>query len=206
MIDTTPVQRFSQSHSALLTPRIDQRTPSHGQASVSEMSSPRQQPLSPTNKHYEQFQQALYMLKVSVEELWQLELEQLRNHPCGPRDLLKPTFDLQIPSIYSCRAVLPMASQTIHSKLTVASSASTPLIQQPSPAAEPYESLATKMRPNDEMIQPETSPLFDERRSTESVRSIRKKQKRYASGDKLNKQCRKKAFLHLNFRCPKHLG
>lgn len=170
---------------------------------------PRQQSvqsLHKINKHYNEFQHALYMLKTSVEELWRLELEQLRNNiPISPISS-NIRFDLQVPSIYTCRAVLPMASETIHSENKISSSrVNTPIILQPSPTPSTHEVVSNKMGIKEKMFQSNIQSVDRKKKTNRSLLSINKKQKQYGSGDNFTKYRSKTALLHLKFRCLKHM-
>ena len=61
--------------------------------------------------HYEEFQHALHTLKIAVEDLWRVELQQFNQHSAIPMDLSNAKLDLQVPSIYSCRTILPRADE-----------------------------------------------------------------------------------------------
>ncbi|UJR25129.1 hypothetical protein I4U23_006488 [Adineta vaga] len=60
--------------------------------------------------HYQNFQHALYTLKVAIEDLWRLELQQLNQHNSNTIDPSNAKLDLQVPSIYPCRTILPIAN------------------------------------------------------------------------------------------------
>ncbi|CAF1240884.1 unnamed protein product [Adineta ricciae] len=61
--------------------------------------------------HYEEFQHALYTLKIAIEDLWRVELQQFDQHSAIPMNLPNGKLDLQVPSIYSCRTILPRANE-----------------------------------------------------------------------------------------------
>jgi hypothetical protein len=154
---------------------------SHKLRTTAALRLPARSPLN-QHEHYKEFQEALSMLKVSVEQVWRFELEQIEEQ----RD--KPGADWQVPSIYACRSVRPTISETIPPKPEIASRSDTPIIEQPSPLT--------------------TSPsasLFQKQKSTESNFSAGRKSKRRGCGDQTIKYGTKKALLHLKFRCSKHM-
>ena len=140
----------------------------------------------PTDR-YKEFQEALSMLKVSVEQVWRFELEQL--HEQGKNS----GVDCQVPSIYSCRSVLPMISETIPSIPKKASRSDTPVVG-PLPNATPVKTPSSK-----QIIQ------FSRQKSTATHFSAGRKSKQLGFGDQVIRYGTKKALLRLKLRCAKHM-
>ncbi|CAF2319897.1 unnamed protein product [Rotaria sp. Silwood2] len=146
------------------------------------------------------------MLKISVEELWRLELEQLRNHELISSHPSNIRFDLQVPSTYTCRAVLPMTSETQCSKNDIYSSVNSPIILHSSPTTSTHEIISNKMGIKDKMFQSNIQSMFFQKsKPIDTHLSISKKQKRHGLEDNSMKFWTKKALLHLRFRCSQHL-
>jgi len=186
MFDTN----INNEQTKLFSNRIGEIIPSNHQISTPNLGLPLRQPsvksVHKINKHYNEFQHALHMLKISVEELWRLELEQLDNHKSISPNSSNIRFDLQVPSIYTCRTVLPMVSEIIPSKNQISSRVNSPIIKE-------------------KMFQSNTQSVSPKQKSTGSLLSISKKQKYSESNDKFTKYWTKTAFLHLKFRCSKHI-
>ncbi|CAF1382129.1 unnamed protein product, partial [Adineta steineri] len=92
------------------------------------------QSISKINKHYKEFQHALHTLKLAVEELWHLELDHLSNHESVSSKLSNTKFDTQVPSIYSCRTILPISiSETYQRKNETFSNINSPNIAHANP-------------------------------------------------------------------------
>ncbi|CAF0756766.1 unnamed protein product [Rotaria sp. Silwood1] len=140
------------------------------------------------------------MLKTSVEELWCLELEQLHNQKSISPCLSNIRFDLQVPSIYTCRAVLPIASETLCSKNDIYSSVNSPIIYQPSLTASTHETISNKMGIKTKMFQ----SIFEKPKPINTHLAVGKKHKRYGFYDDSMKFWPKKGLLHLKFRCSQH--
>ncbi|CAF1187049.1 unnamed protein product [Rotaria sordida] len=141
------------------------------------------------------------MLKISVEELWHLELEQLRNHESISSYSSNIQFDLQVPSTYTCRAVLPMASEIQCSKNDIISSVNSSFILQPSPTASNHEIISNKMRIKDKIFQ----SISQKSKFIDTFHLKSKKQKRHEFNDNIIKFWTKKALLHLKFQCSQHM-
>ncbi|CAF1166138.1 unnamed protein product [Adineta ricciae] len=122
--------------------------------------------------YYEDFQHALYTLKIAVEDLWRVELQQFNQHSAIPVNLSNAKLDLQVPSIYSCRTILPGAGEK---SLCVPPNAI-----------------------SDKNLQFMSS-------KEEALRSLSKHPRHYVSNDSAIKNRKKKASLHLKFRCPQHI-
>ena len=156
--------------------------------------------------HYNQFFVALRLLKSSIEELWCLELRQLDPNQKETRGISKPPINIEIPSIYSCRNILPLMSETNCVEVKSSITMKTP---SPSCSSMRYESV-NSIRPNENIIKQKTS-RFPHHSSLgkEKIRLSRfdtsKKRKKLESNDKFNKNCKEKALLHLNFRCARHM-
>jgi hypothetical protein len=162
------------------------------------------QSLHKINTHYGEFHQALCMLKMSVEELWRLELEQLRDHKLTSQKPSNTIFDLQVPSIYTCRSVLPIASETTHLKNKISPTVESSIILHPSSIASTEEIASNKTAIKDKMIKSSIQSLSNSRKSTRSLFSISKNQKQNEFVDNFKKYWTKTALLHLKFRCSKH--
>ncbi len=206
MFDINIKKNTSNEHTKLFSNQIGETMPSNHQICIPNLDLPLREPsiksLGKINKHYKEFQHALNMLKISVEELWRLELEQLHNHESISPNSSNIRFDLQVPSIYTCRAVLPMTSETVSSKNEDVNS---PTILQPSSTASIHETISNKMGIKEKMFQSNTQSISPKQKSTGSLLSISKKQRQYESGDNFTKYQTKTALLHLKFRCSKHL-
>jgi len=206
MFDTN----INNEQTKLFSNRIGEIIPSNHQISTPNLGLSLRQPsiksVHKINKHYNEFQHALHMLKISVEELWRLELEQLHNHKSISPNSSNIRFDLQVPSIYTCRAVLPMVSKIIPSKNQISSSVNSPIIlQSSSSTAKIHETRSNKMGIKEKMFQSNTQYVSSKQKSTGSRLSISKKQKYSQSDDNFIKYWTKTAFLHLKFRCSKHI-
>lgn len=161
------------------------------------------------NEHYKDFQQALYMLKVSVEELWRLELNQLDKLSTRSEKSPNAIFDLQVPSIFPCRPVVPVQSQTTIQATTVKKPSSTVtnlhIRSRPSPISLSTPSPETRStKSNPKVVRSMISSLLNKPKASQSSLLMSKKSKQRGSGDNSRKYCTKKAFLHLKFRCSKH--
>lgn len=142
------------------------------------------------HEHYKEFQEALSMLKVSVEQVWRFELEKIQDQ----RD--QSGLGWQVPSIYACRSVLPIPSKPkIASRsdmLIVEQSsalATSPLIEEPS---------------SKQIVKSTTASFFPKQKSAESNMSAGRKSRGRGFGDQMAKYGQRKALLHLKFRCAKH--
>jgi hypothetical protein len=195
MFDTN----IKQTSTTLVLNQMNGKTSSHKQISTPNLRLPlRQQSVKSLYKiknHYREFQHALNMLKASVEELWRLELAQLQNHESISTNII---FDLQVPSIYNCRAVLPMASETIPLETKDTASVNSSIIVQS------QEVVSNRMNIEDNRLQPSAQSVSTEQKSTKSFGSIDKKRRQYASDNNFTKYWRKTALLHLKFHCSKH--
>ncbi|CAF1196125.1 unnamed protein product [Adineta steineri] len=157
------------------------------------------QSISKINKHYKEFQHALHTLKVAVEELWHLELEHLSNHESVSSKLSNTKFEPQVPSIYSCRTILPISiSETYQRKNETFSNINSPNIAHANPIVSTHKILPNQIDQSNIQSIPHTQ------KSTETFRSINKQQSESGSGDNSIKYCTKSAILHLKFRCSKH--
>jgi hypothetical protein len=209
MFETSIKKNINNEQTKLFSNRIGEKISSNYQISTPNLGLPLRQEsvksLNKVNKHYEEFQHALHMLKLSVEELWRLELEQLQNHKSISPNSSNIRFDLQVPSIYTCRAVLPIVSETISSKNPVSSRINSSIILQPSSTTSIHETISNKMGIKEKMFQSNTQSISSKQKSTGSLLSRNKKQKQYESGDNVTKYSTKTALLHLKFRCSKHI-
>ncbi|CAF1146115.1 unnamed protein product [Adineta steineri] len=157
------------------------------------------QSISKINKHYKEFQHALHTLKLAVEELWHLELDHLSNHESVSSKLSNTKFDTQVPSIYSCRTILPISiSETYQRKNETFSNINSPNIAHANPIVSTHKILPNQIDQSNIQSIPHTQ------KSTETFRSINKQQSESGSGDNSIKYCTKSAILHLKFRCSKH--
>jgi len=195
MFDTN----IKQTSTTLFLNQMNGKTSSHKQISTPNLRLPlRQQSVKSLHKiknHYREFQHALNMLKASVEELWRLELAQLQNHESISTNII---FDLQVPSIYTCRAVLPMASETIPLETKDTASVNSSIIVQS------QEVVSNRMNIEENRLQPSAQSVSTEQKSTKSFGSIDKKRRQYASDNNFTKYWSKTALLHLKFHCSKH--
>ncbi len=182
---------------------MSEKTPLHQQISIPNLRLPlRQQSVKSLHKiknHYREFQHALNMLKTSVEELWRVELAQLENHESNI------IFDLQIPSIYNCRAVLPMASETIPLEIKDTDNVNTPITLPSTPAASSIQEIVSnRMNIEENRLQSSAQSISSKQKSIKSLGMIDKKRSQYASDNNFTKYGRKTALLHLKFHCSKH--
>ena len=152
--------------------------------------------LDKTKNHYREFQHALNMLKTSVEELWRLELAQLQKQQSISPNTSNIIFDLQVPSIYSCRAVLPMASETIPLEIKDTVSFNSPITLPPTPVTSIQEI----------GLQSSARSISSKQTSVKSLGLKDKKRNQYESGDHFTKYGEQTALLHLRFQCSKHLN
>ena len=142
------------------------------------------------HEHYKEFQEALSMLKVSVEQVWRFELEKIHEQ----RD--QSGLHWQVPSIYACRSVLP-----IPSKPKIASRSDMLVVEQPTALT---ASPLIKEPSSKQIVKSTTASLFSKQKSAESNLSGGRKSKRRGFSDQMAKYGTKKALLHLKFRCAKH--
>jgi hypothetical protein len=202
MFDTN----IKHTHTKLFPNRVDETISSNDQISTPNLLRQQSlQSLHKINKHYKEFQHALHMLKISVEELWRLELKQLHNNKSISPNPSNIRFNLQVPSIYACRAVLPMVNETIPLENKISSSINSPNVLQPTPTASLDETMSNKTETKEKMSPSSTQSIFPQQNSTRSLLSISKKRKQYESSDKFTKYWSKTALLHLKFRCSKHI-
>lgn len=210
MLDTNIKKNINNENTQIFSNRINATKPSNHQISIPNIALPLRIKSSKSShkicKHFGDFQHALHMLKVSVGELRRLELEQLSNQKSTSPNSSNMRFDLQVPSIYTCRAVLPIASQIIPSQTQISSKISSPIIFQSNSTAPVPKIMSNKMGIKEKMSQQSnTSSVSSKQKSNRSLLSIpNKKQRRYESGDNFTKYSTKKALLHLKFHCSKH--
>jgi hypothetical protein len=199
---------MKNTHEKLFSNLIDKTISSNDHNSTSDLLIPlRQQSIQSINKiskHYKEFQYALYTLKIAAEDLWRLELEQLHNRKPISSNLSSTTFDLQVPSIYTCRTILPVASETLYSKNKISSSVNSPVILQPSPTTSNHKTILSKMGIKNKMDQSNIQSVPHKQKSKRTFVSRSKTQKQYESGDNSTKFWTKTALLHLKFLCSKH--
>jgi hypothetical protein len=209
MFDTSIKTDVNNTQTKLFSDKIGKTLPASNQISASNFDLPLKQQstqsLHKISKHYKEFQHALHMLKISVEELWRLELQQLRNNESISPISSNIKFDLQVPSIYTCRAVLPIASEIIYPKAKISSSINSSIMLQPSPTPSTHEIKSIKMGIKEKIFQSNIQSVDHKKKSTGSLHSISKKRRHYESGDNFTKYRKKTALLHLKFQCLKHM-
>ena len=200
---------IKQKYRKLFRDRENDKTPSHPQLSPPNLPLLAKQPsirsLSKIKNHYSEFQHALNMLKASVEELWRLELEQLQNHQSTPVDISNITFNLKVPSIYTCRAVLPMASETVHLENEDASNVHSPMSSPVTPVASIQDAHSNKMNTQENMLPSNSQTTSSKWKTAQSLLSPNKNQRQSGSSKTFTKYCRKTALLHLKVRCLKRV-
>jgi hypothetical protein len=163
-------------------------------------------PAAHIHKHYKEFQQALYMLKVAVEELWRVELEQLCSYRSKSTEMSQQTFNLQVPSIYSCRSVLPVTSETNYSTRKTSTCEHTSTIDQSRsrPSLDRIQSCHTDL--TDRTIDATNQLLLDKSKTLQSrISNSKRKAKQTRPDDDLARDSTKTALLHIKFRCSKHM-
>ena len=175
-----------------------------------DVETPSNHPISPPIKsshkmdnHYREFQHALNMLKASVEELWRLELEQLQDHGSTPVSISNIKFDLQVPSIYTCRAVLPMVSEAVHLENKDIADIHSPMTSPTTPVASIQDNLSNKMNTQENDLPSNSQTTSSKWKSAQSILPSNKKRREHRSTKKFTKYWRKTALLHLRFRCLK---
>ena len=157
---------------------------------------------SKVNKHYQDFQYTLNMLKTSVEELWQFEVDQLHRHQNTSSNSSNTKINTDVPSIYNCRPVLPIDNEIVEVKKPI-QSVSNSVIVMHYPSSETVNTI-NDIKPKSLISQSSSQPISSKDKSTKSLISIGKKRRQHDRGDNTARCSTKKALLHLRFRCSKH--
>ena len=191
---------FSDQRSETIKPCIQFSKP-EASLSIRQRST---QPLHKIHKHYKEFQYALNALKVSVEELWLLELDQLRDHGSISVHSSNLQFDFQVPSTYACRSILPVTSGALCLENRIASNVNAPTICQSRSKSSIHETVSNKMRIIDNVLRPKIQYDSYKQKPTRTPLAVNKKRRRSRSNSIFTKYWINKALLHLKFRCSRH--